>query len=162
MFPYLTLITHGIVATVAFAAAWVYQANSYKAEIAQITVEHTRSAFRALETAHAQTVEMQGIKDAAIKKAQTRAAENARAAESARAALRLSDNATSDAIRAANTSNAACIAHVTALGSVFRQCSQRLVEMGERATGHATDVQTLMDAWPRNEKKPQAESTEQP
>ena len=156
----LTLVTHGVAAAVAFAAAWAYQSNANDAAISEISEAHSKAMFRALETAHGQTIAMQEQKDAAIRKAEKRAAQNARSTELARNALRVSDDAANSAIAAAKTNHAACVANATTLGSVYGKCTKRLVELGERATGHVNDIQMMQDSWPRYEITPQGtEST---
>lgn len=158
----LTLVTHGVAAAIAFAAAWVYQSNAKDAAISNLNEAQAKAMFRALETAHGQTIAMQEHKDAAIRKAEKRAAENARSTELALNALRVSDDAASSAIAAAKTNHAACVANATTLGSVYGKCTKTLVELGERATGHVSDIQMMQDSWPRYEIMPQGHAQPTP
>lgn len=43
----------------------------------------------------------------------------------------------------------ACAATADTLGILFGACSKRLVELADQADGHASDVQTLTEAWPK-------------
>lgn len=39
--------------------------------------------------------------------------------------------------------------HAAALAVLFGECAQRYTDLGEKADGHASDVKTLIDAWPK-------------
>lgn len=53
------------------------------------------------------------------------------------------------AMRSATASLDACIGATHAYHLVSTQCATELVEMGRHAAGHASDTQTLIDAWPK-------------
>lgn len=57
--------------------------------------------------------------------------------------------ASETAMRSAASGLDACIGATHAYHLVSTQCTERLVEMGRNADGHASDTKTLMDAWPR-------------
>ena len=42
----------------------------------------------------------------------------------------------------------AVLEYATALGAVFEDCRAAYGDMAEKATGHASDAQTLIEAWP--------------
>ena len=58
---------------------------------------------------------------------------------------------TDAALRTANLSHAACLDRAAALGRVFESCSAEYGSLAERAGRHASDLQTLNDAWPGKE-----------
>lgn len=75
-------------------------------------------------------------------------------------AARAADRAAGDAIDrlrdesaksldAARVSHEACIANATTLRTVFSACTAEYREVGAAAQGHADDVKTLSDGWPR-------------
>lgn len=82
--------------------------------------------------------------------ARARAAQNKRDADSLRTELDglrgdLAD--VPDRIRSATRE--AVDQYATAATVVFGECAARYSELAISATGHASDVQTLMDAWPK-------------
>lgn len=58
-------------------------------------------------------------------------------------------NESAKSLDAARVSHEACVANATALRSVFDACTTEYREVGAAAQGHADDVKTLSDAWPR-------------
>ena len=64
-------------------------------------------------------------------------------------ARRLRDDLTTLRARLPNAIPSACIATADALAGLLDQCQQEYRVMGEIADGHASDVQTLMEAWPK-------------
>lgn len=65
------------------------------------------------------------------------------------AGRRLRDDLTTLRARLPNAIPSACIATADALAGLLDQCQQEYRVMGEIADGHASDVQTLMEAWPK-------------
>lgn len=57
--------------------------------------------------------------------------------------------ALSSAVPGNETSTAACTVRTDPARELFAECAAALVEMGGRADRHASDVQALMDAWPK-------------
>ena len=51
--------------------------------------------------------------------------------------------------RLPNAIPSACLATADALAGLLDQCQQEYRGMAEVADGHASDVQTLMEAWPK-------------
>ncbi len=72
-----------------------------------------------------------------------------RDADRARAAADGLRIATEQAMRDAATSHAACTERAHTLSVVLNQCGAAYQELGAVADRHASDVQTLMAAWPR-------------
>lgn len=88
-----------------------------------------------------------------VVQAQNEAAARALAARNAdRAAGDAVDRVRNESARsldAARVSHQACLDNAATLKSVFDQCVGEYREMGATAQGHADDVKTLSDAWPR-------------
>lgn len=70
------------------------------------------------------------------------------------ALVRLSDAADS-AFRAAQLSHDACTKQADSLRTVFKSCATEYRKLGEAADEHASDEQTLIDAWPRKQAEQQ-------
>lgn len=70
-------------------------------------------------------------------------------AASSRDALIGVSHATGEALRAAQSNHATCLASATALGAVFETVTAERRELAEKADRHVIDVQTLLDAWPK-------------
>ena len=64
-------------------------------------------------------------------------------------ARRLRDDLATLRTRLPNAIPSACIATADALAGLLDQCQQEYRVMGEIADGHASDVRTLTEAWPR-------------
>jgi len=89
-------------------------------------------------------------KDDAVHQAELRkAAAEAAAAATAAANQRLSGLLSSATGRIATASAAAVREYAITANSVFGECKDRYTEVGAKAQGHANDVSTLMDAWPK-------------
>ena len=84
------------------------------------------------------------------RKAEARAAQNKRDADSLRTEL---DGLRGDLAdvpdRIRNASREAVDQYAAAATVVFGECAARYSELAISATGQASDVQTLMDAWPK-------------
>lgn len=72
-----------------------------------------------------------------------------RDADASRAALLGLSDAADQALRSAATSHAAALATAAAGVELLERCSREYQGMAEAADRHASDVQTLMGAWPR-------------
>ena len=153
MIPFGTHIAAALVAgALAFGAAWQAQSWRYGEQIATIKQQHTDAALSSARNALKLTEHYRENADAAIRKAEARAAQNKRDADRLRAELDglrgdLAD--VPDRIRSA--SREAVDQYATAATVVFGECAARYSELAGAATGHASDVQTMMDAWPTND-----------
>ena len=151
MIPFGTHIAAALVAgALAFGAAWQVQAWRYGEQIATVKQQHTDASLSSARNALKLTEHYRGNADAALRKAEARAAQNKRDADSLRDELDglRGDLATvPDRIR--NATREAVDQYATTASVVFDQCSRRYSEMAGAAQGHAFDVQTLMDAWPQ-------------
>ena len=136
-------------AAVAFGAAWKVQDWRYGEQIATMQKEAAQATANAIKEAMKKTQEDQRRKDDALKEANIRSQKNALAAAAA--------NRTADSLRdqlataRANLPNSTCEAarnYAAALSDVFGSCVKEYRELAEKATGHASDVKTLTEAWP--------------
>ena len=71
------------------------------------------------------------------------------AAAGSRDALIGLHDASAAALRESSASLAACTDRATAISVVLDQCGAAYQRLGEKADRHASDVKTLIDAWPR-------------
>jgi len=152
----MALYTHAAAALVAgalaFGAGWQVQAWRYGEQIATIKRQHTDAALSSARNALKLTEHYRENADAAIRKAEARAAQNKRDADSLRAELDWLRGDLADVPnRIRNASREAVDQYAAAATVVFGECAARYSELAISATGHASDVQTLMDAWPTND-----------
>lgn len=136
-------------AILAGVLAWQVQAWRYDAQIAGIKAQHADLVASSAKSALKLTEHYRENADAAVRKAESRAAQNKRDADGLRGELDglRGDLATvPDRIRGATRD--AVDQYAATASVVFDQCVRRYSEMAGAAQGHASDVQTLMDAWP--------------
>ena len=156
MIPFGTHIAAAAIAGVlAFGAGWQVQNWRYGEQIAAIHQQHAEAVASSAKTALKLTEHYRENADDAIKKAEARAAQNKRAADALRDELDglrgdLAD--VPDRIRSATRE--AVDQYAATATVVFDQCVRRYSDVAQAATGHASDVQTLTDAWP-TKKEPQ-------
>ncbi len=153
MIPFGTHIAAALVAgALAFGAAWQVQAWRYGGQIADIKREHAEVVASSAKSALKLTEHYRENADAAVRKAEARAAQNKRDADALRAeldGLRGDIANVPDRIRSATRE--AVDQYAAAATVVFDHCARRYSDMAQAAAGHASDVQTLMDAWPTND-----------
>ena len=153
MIPFGTHIAAAAVAGVlAFGAAWQVQSWRYGEQIATIKQQQTDAALSSARNALKLTEHYRENADAAVRKAEARAAQNKRDADRLRTEL---DGLRGDLAdvpdRIRNASREAVDQYAAAATVVFGECAARYSDMAQAAAGHASDVQTLMDAWPTND-----------
>lgn len=148
----LPLIFAGVSALAGATGAYLWQENHYERVIAEQRA--TQSALLAEAHAHArrETQRLQEAKDKALKAAALRQSALARDLAANRDALRMLSGAADSTIRAAQHSHGACLAAAATQGDVLNQCSARLVDVGEAADRHVSDIQTLIESWPKHTK----------
>lgn len=153
MIPFATHIAAAAIAcALAFGAGWQVQAWRYGGQIADIKREHAEAVASSAKSALKLTEHYRENADAAVKKAEARAAQNKRDADRLRAeldGLRGDIANVPDRIRSATRE--AVDQYAAAATVVFDHCARRYSDMAQAAAGHASDVQTLMDAWPTND-----------
>lgn len=137
-------------AVIAFAGAWHVQSLRMDSQIQAIKTEYLKRDFKALESAHAETIRMQSQKDDAERNAQVRQRALARAV----AGVRHERDGLRDELAAARAAlpDASCTAvreHAAALNNVFGECADRLEAMAGKAQGHAIDSLKLQEGWPK-------------
>lgn len=149
-----TLIAIAVSATVSGLGVWRYQSHKYEAQIAAIRLEQAQDMAAASAKALEDFTEMQRIKDDAIIQAEQRAQINAQAAALAAAgADRLRADLAKANARISTATREAVNQYALAVADVFEQCTSRYSDLAEKATGHASDVQLMIEAWPTNPQK---------
>ena len=145
--PPVTLITHGIVAVAAAAGAWVWQANAYTARLATLQTQYAQAQHRAVETAHAETIHLQHIKDAAQQAATVRAARLAADRDRLRlAADGLRNDLATAEHRLRTATDAARAEHAATVRDVLGECADTAVKLASQADGHVSDIRLMREA----------------
>ena len=134
-----------LIALAAFASAWQVQSWRFNAKeknrVEQTLSDQRLAAAGAIRRAD-NVIEAQS--------AATRRMVVLRAdADGSRAALISLSGAVEAAMRAAATSHNACLDRATTASELLTQCGAAYQDLGERADRHASDVRTLMEAWPK-------------
>jgi hypothetical protein len=125
---------------------------AFKAGQAEVQARWDAATTEALRVSALQTDSLQRTKDAAIKDAEKRAQDNARAAAGARTELdRLRKQAATGA-GDAGTTHAACTEYATAATDVLGECASALQSLAATADGHVSDLRTFTGAWPEWDK----------
>ena len=151
MIPFGTHIAAALVAgALAFGAAWQVQGMRYGEQITTIKQQHTDAALSSARNALKLTEHYRENADAAIKKAEARTAQNKRDADRLRDEL---DGLRGDLAnvpgRIRSATREAVDQYAATATAVFGECAARYSELAAAAAGHASDVQTMMDAWPK-------------
>lgn len=139
------LIIAALIAVAGFGTAWKVQDWRYNAkekERAEQQLEAQRMVAAASRRQREDVI-------AAQNEAQVRANRLRMDAAGSRAALIGLSNATEQAMRDAALSHAACTERAHTIGVVLNQCAGAYQELGAVADRHASDVQTLIGAWPK-------------
>ena len=132
-------------ASLAFGGGW--QINQWR---------HDAHEKQAIEQAAAQQRELHRLEQkrsngviAAQNVARTREIVLRRDADSARDALDSLRDQSAAALLSARSSHDACIVASSAATELLNQCGKRYTELGATADRHASDIETLMGAWPK-------------
>ena len=128
---------------------WAVQGWRMEAKLSDLKTEYAQAQAAAVEKAHAETIRLQGQADEAQRLAAIRQSAISAAAAAARHELERVRNASTEALLLSGHSHATCLDRATALKEVFDQCSGAVVGLGEKADRHASDVQTMIQAWPK-------------
>lgn len=115
----------------------------YKSQVEQQAVEARQAALKQKEQ---WIKEKEDAEQKAAEREATLRTERDRALAGAR---RLRDDIATLRTRLPNAIPSACLATADALAGLLDQCQQEYRGMAEVADGHASDVQTLMEAWPK-------------
>ena len=156
MIPFGTHIAAALVAgALAFGAAWQVQAWRYGEQISDLKREHAEAVASSAKSALKLTEHYREKADAAVRKAEARSAQNKRDADRLRAEL---DGLRGDIAdvpeRIRSATREAVDQYAATATAVFGECAARYSELASSATGHASDVQTLIDAWPAHDTHP--------
>ena len=134
-----------ISASLAFGGGW--QINQWR---------HDSHEKQAIEQAAAQQRELHAMEQkrsngviAAQNVARTRETALRRDADSARDALDSLRDKSAAALLSARSSHDACIVTASAQAVIQSQCATELTTLGGIADRHASDIETLVGAWPR-------------
>ena len=149
----LPLLAALIAALLSGVGTWLVQDWRCGERIAEMRQQHADAVASSARSALKLSEHYRENADAAVRKAEVRAAQNKRDADSLRAELDglrgdLAD--VPDRIRSATRE--AVDQYAAAASVVFDQCVRRYSEVAGAAQGHAADVQSLSDAWPRGPK----------
>jgi len=151
LIPFATHIAAAAIAGVlAFGAGWQVQNWRYGTQLSKLKQEHSEAVMTAAKNALKLTEHYQEKANAALRQSEIRAAQNKRDADSLRAeldGLRGDIANVPDRIRSA--SREAVDQYAATATVVFGECAARYSELAVSATGHASDVRTMMDAWPK-------------
>lgn len=146
-----TYAATGLVAlAIGFGGGWEVQAWRYGAQIASIKQDNSDAIASSAKSALKLTEHYRENADAAVQKAEVRMAQNKRDADGLRDEL---DGLRGDLAtvpgRIRNATREAVDQYASAATVVFDQCTRRYSEMAGAASGHASDVETLREAWPK-------------
>lgn len=145
----LPILTALVAAFLSGAGIWFVQDWRHGEQISELKQEHAEAVASSAKSALKLTEHYRENADAAVRKAEARAAQNKRDADRLRdelAGLRGDLAEVPDRIRSA--SREAVDQYAAAATVVFGECAARYSDLAEAAAGHASDVRTLIDAWP--------------
>lgn len=146
----LTLIACTISAALATAGTWAFEDARHRAELGEIRLEQSATELRAQTQARSAEQSITRKYQEALNAAQTRQITLHADADSARAESdRLREQAADAARRLANAPPAAVAEYASAATELLDQCQRSYQGLAAAADGHASDVRTLMEAWPR-------------
>jgi hypothetical protein len=133
-----------------FGGGWKVQSWRYGTQIAEIKSDAAKEQTKAVQTALAETTRLQGVKDAALKQAETRARSNAVALAASRAdALSLRDELTIARGRLSSSTCDSVRAYASTASVVLDQCIGAYQELAGKADEHAAGIELAMSAWPK-------------
>lgn len=145
----LTLIACAISAALAAAGTWALEDARHRAELGEIRLEQSTAALHAQTQARAAEQSITSKYQEALNAAQTRTAQLRTDADSARAESdRLREQAASAARKLAQAPGLAVLEYALAVNQLFDNCQREYQGLAAVADGHASDVRTLIDAWP--------------
>lgn len=139
-----TAVTAAVAAT-SFGSAWQIQSWRYAAKEAQ----HEKQKLADVQQSAAATIRRADNIIAAQDAAKNRDSALRVDVAGARNALVGLHDAAADALRAAGASQAACLERAATLSELHQASARKYVELGEKADRHASDIQTLIEAWPK-------------
>ena len=147
----LTLITHAIAALAAAGAVWIFQDARRAADVADIRLSQTNEQTAAVSRARAEERAINKTYQEALNAARTRETSLRRDIDAARTESDSLREQLSYAARLiADAPPAAVAEYATTVSELLAVCSRERTFFAEKADGHASDVRTLIEAWPVN------------
>lgn len=144
------LITFILGAVLAGLGVWKFEGNRHATELAEIRLEAAAAQAEAKAQALAEERAITTRYEGALNAAKTREAALRRDADGARAESDgLRAQAADAARRLAQAAPTAVLEYALAVNQLFDQCQREYQGMAAVADGHASDVHTLIEAWPR-------------
>lgn len=147
----MNLTLTGFVIVLAVAGLQTVRLANEEADHAKTISKHSLELAASTERVRKEgEAHQKGVEDA-LEKARIRADAERRTAAAARTERDGLRNELADA--RAHIPAAACTAvreYATTLSGLFAECADAYQGMAETAQGHASDVRTLIDAWPKN------------
>jgi predicted nucleic acid-binding Zn-ribbon protein len=145
----LTLVTHAIAATLAAAVVWVFQGARWEAEVAELRTQAADERVTAVTQARAEERAINKTYQEALNAARTRETSLRRDIDAARTESDSLREQLSYAARLiADAPPAAVAEYATTVSELLAVCSRERTFFAEKADGHASDVRTLIEAWP--------------
>lgn len=139
-------VVAAIVLAVALASGmW----KSYVMGKKTVQAEWTASIALANETARETERLNRKSKEKAIETRTKEILANVAAADRVRVAADGLRDTSRSSVQTARESQPACVVSATAHAELFGECRSALTELAGKAQGHATDVKTLIEAWPK-------------
>lgn len=138
-----------VAGALAFGAGWQAQEWRYGKQITGIRAQYAELVASSAKSALKLTEHYRENADAAVRKAESRAAKNKRDADGLRGELDgLRGDLATVPDRILGATRDAVDQYAATASVVFDQCVRRYSEVAENAQGHAATVETLRDAWP--------------
>lgn len=146
----MNILLGAIAALIGIGGGWWVNGLRWEAKYVTLEKQQAAAVTQGISDALKTTVTLQRRADEAARAAQDRnralsASADAARSESERLRLQL-EEASTNIPRATHDSLSK---YASTLGTVFADCSAQYQTMGGNAQGHASDVTTLMDAWPK-------------
>lgn len=141
------------VAALVFGAGWSVNGYRLGEQIAELKREQAQAITKGVKDALETTTALQAKKDRALAAANVRGHALSAAVDNAAAeSNRLRDELSRADARIAQAADAAVRDYAVAANAVFADCSRQYQNMAAKADGHASDVRTLIEAWPEGGK----------
>ena len=135
----------------AFGAAWQVQDWRMGGQLTSLKASHAAAAEKAEADARAAQLTIDTTYQEALNAARTREVSLRRERDAARAESDgLREQSLDAARRLADAPPAAVREYAATVGELFADCGRSYQELASTADGHAADVRTLIEAWPRN------------
>lgn len=142
-------VAAGLAGVAGFAGGWVTGHWKMEGVVQTIKFNSSQEKLKAVQEANDRIKQLEAQRREVIAHAEQEAKNNAALLAAARAdANRLRTMvATTSAVSAATEPSLRD--YTVSLGEVFNECVAEYTELAGKADGHATDTQTLKEAWPK-------------